>query len=88
MKDTDISNHIISVRGFRRPVDYGDIFIVLEENKIINKKFSSRLQEMAKFRNVLVRRYAFVNRGKLLKVAREGVKDIVEFTKVVLKLIR
>jgi uncharacterized protein YutE (UPF0331/DUF86 family) len=55
----DISNHIISVKGFRRPMDYSDVFLVLEENKVINKDFSYRLQEMAKFRNVLVHGYAF-----------------------------
>jgi len=83
----DISNHIISVKGFRRPMDYNDVFLVLEENKIINKDFSYRLQEMAKFRNVLVHRYALVDRSKLFKIVKEDVKDIVEFVKVVLKSI-
>lgn len=83
----DISNHIISVKGFRRPMDYSDVFLVLEENKIINKDFSYRLQEMAKFRNVLVHRYALVDRSKLFKIVKEDVKDIVEFVKVVLKSI-
>jgi len=83
----DISNHIISVKGFRRPMDYSDVFLVLEENKIINKDFSYRLQEMTKFRNVLVHRYALVDRSKLFKIVKEDVKDIVEFVKVVLKSI-
>jgi uncharacterized protein YutE (UPF0331/DUF86 family) len=83
----DISNHIISVKGFRRPMDYSDVFLVLEENKIINKNFSYRLQEMAKFRNVLVHRYALVDRSKLFRIVKEDVKDIVEFVKVVLKSI-
>jgi len=83
----DISNHIISVKGFRRPMDYSDVFLILEENKIINKDFSCRLQEMAKFRNVLVHRYALVDRSKLFKIVKEDVKDIVEFVKVVLKSI-
>jgi uncharacterized protein YutE (UPF0331/DUF86 family) len=83
----DMSNHIISVKGFRRPVDYSDVFVVLEENKIISKDFSRRLQEMAKFRNVLVHRYIIVDRGKLLKIVKDDVKDVVEFVKTILKLI-
>ncbi|MEM5809767.1 MAG: DUF86 domain-containing protein [Candidatus Aenigmatarchaeota archaeon] len=84
----DISNHIISVKGFRRPTDYSDVFVVLEENKIIDKDFSKHLQEMAKFRNVLVHRYALVNRGRLLKIIKEDVKDIKEFIKIILKLLK
>jgi uncharacterized protein YutE (UPF0331/DUF86 family) len=83
----DIANHIISVKGFRRPMDYSDVFVVLEENKIINKYFSSHLQKMAKFRNVLVHRYALVDRSKLFKIVKKDVKDIVKFVKIILKLI-
>ena len=83
-----VSNHIISVKDLRRPEDYADIFVILEENRIINKNFSSRLQEMTKFRNFLVHRYALVDRNKLFKTAKEDVKDIIEFIKTALKLIR
>lgn len=84
----DISNHMISVSGFRRPVDYSDVFVVLEENNIIKRNFSHRLQEMAKFRNVLVHRYTMVDRDKLGKIAKEDLKDITEFVKMILKLIK
>lgn len=84
----DIANHIISTKGFRRPSDYSDIFAVLEENKIVNGSLSNRLQEMVKFRNVLVHRYAVVSMAQLFKIAKEDIKDIVEFVKVILKLVR
>jgi len=67
-------------------MDY-DVFVVLEDNKIINKYFSSHLQKMAKFRNVLVNRYALVDRSKLFKIVKKDVKDIVKFVKIILKLI-
>jgi uncharacterized protein YutE (UPF0331/DUF86 family) len=84
----DISNHIISVKGFRRPVDYSDVFRVLSENKIITKDLSAKLQEMAKFRNVLVHRYALVDTKKLLSIARDEVEDIKNFVKTILHLIK
>ena len=84
----DISNHIISTFGFRRPVDYKDVFAVLEENKLISKKFAERLMNMAKFRHVLVHPYAFVNRNKILEISRRDIKDVKKFVEIVLKLIK
>lgn len=69
-------------------MDYSDVFVVLEENNIIKRNFSHRLQEMAKFRNVLVHRYTMVDRDKLGKIAKEDLKDITEFVKMILKLIK
>jgi uncharacterized protein YutE (UPF0331/DUF86 family) len=43
---------------------------------------------MAKFRNFLVHRYAFVQKGKLVEIVRQDIKDVEEFVKIVLKLIR
>jgi len=44
---TDIANHIIAAKGWRRPEGYRDVFKVLEENKVINRALSRRLQEMS-----------------------------------------
>ncbi len=84
----DIANHIIAANNFRRPQDYRDVFVVLEEEKIIPKKLSSRLQEMAGFRNVLVHRYVHVDMKKVLKFAKEDVKDIENFVKRILLLLQ
>ena len=84
----DIGNHIIATKGFRRPVDYKDIFEVLMENKILKKELGKKLKRMVGFRNVLVHRYAYVDVKKLLKFARQDAKDIINFVRVVLKLIK
>jgi len=42
---------------------------------------------MAKFRNVLVHRYALVDTKKLLSIARDEVEDIKNFVKTILNLI-
>lgn len=70
----DIANHIIAVKGFRRPTDYKDVFKILQEKKIIAKELSPKLQEMAKFRNLLVHRYAEVETEKLFKIIKDDVK--------------
>ena len=82
----DIANHIIATKGFRRPVDYKDVFRVLVENGIIDEEFSQRLQGMVGFRKV--HRYAYVDPKKLLEFASEDIKDIERFVRVVLRLIK
>ncbi len=50
----DIGNHIISVTGGRKPVDYADIFTSLLGIDAIDKNLSEVLNEMTRFRNRLV----------------------------------
>ncbi|MEM5828438.1 MAG: HepT-like ribonuclease domain-containing protein [Candidatus Aenigmatarchaeota archaeon] len=78
----------MAVKGFRKPESYSDVFKVLEENKIISKKFSSKLQSMSSFRNILLHRYPFIDRNKLLEIAKEDVKDIEKFVKIILKMLK
>jgi uncharacterized protein YutE (UPF0331/DUF86 family) len=84
----DIANHIIASLSLRRPEDYKDVFVVLEENKIISKNLSKRLQEMAKFRNLLVHHYTKIDEEKVFNILKKDVKDIVEFIKTILRLIK
>ncbi len=83
----DIGNHIIAEKGFRRAEDYKDIFRVLEEEKIIDSGLSSKLQEMAQFRNLLVHRYSEIDTKRLFIVMSEDLKDIQKFVKRILKYI-
>ncbi len=84
----DISNHIISAKGFRRSVDYKDVFEVLKEERIISKKLAERLKEMAKFRNVLVHKYTIVDKKRLLRIMKKDIKDIEQFIKEIMKQIK
>lgn len=83
----DIGSHIIAERGFRRADDYKDIYNVLEEEGIIEHVLSSKLQEMAQFRNLLVHRYGKIDTKRLFIIMSEDLKDIREFVKRILKYI-
>ncbi len=83
----DIGNHIIASLGLRRPEDYRDIFAILEENRVIQKNLSERLQKMASFRNLLVHYYAKVDDRKIFEIMKDDSKDMLEFAKAVLKRI-
>lgn len=83
----DIGSHIIAERGFRRADDYKDIYKVLEEEGIIDHVLSSKLQEMAQFRNLLVHRYGKIDTKRIFIIMSEDVNDIREFVKSILKYI-
>jgi len=84
----DIANHIIAVKGFRRPTDYKDVFKILQENKIISKELYMKLEEMAKFRNLLVHRYAEIETQKIFKIIKDDVRDVKEFVNMILKYLK
>ncbi len=83
----DISNHIIASMGLRRPEDYKDVFAIIQENNIIAKPLSEKLQDMAGFRNLLVHFYAKVDNRKVFSIMHKDTKDISEFMKKILKYI-
>jgi uncharacterized protein YutE (UPF0331/DUF86 family) len=83
----DIGSHIIAEKGFRRGEDYKDIFNVLEEEIIIDTELSEKLQEMAKFRNLLVHRYGEIDTIRLFAIMVNDLNDIQVFVKRILKYI-
>jgi len=83
----DIANHIISEKGFRRPEDYKDMFKILEENKIISNVLFNKLIEMAKFRNLLVHKYAEIENKKLHVILQKNLIDIENFLKAIAKFL-
>lgn len=80
----DISNYIIATQGFRRPTDYKDIFLVMGEQGILDKTLSGKLQEMAKFRNVLVHRYINIETERIFNLMENEIDDFKEFIKQIL----
>jgi len=80
----DISNHIISIQGFRRPMDYKDIFLIMGEQDILDRTLSRKMQEMAKFRNVLVHRYINIENERLFQLMEKETDDFKEFIRQIL----
>jgi len=84
----DIANYIISVKGFRRAEEYSEMFKVLEEEGILGKKLANKLEDMARFRNLLVHRYGEIDNKRVLEIIRHNLKDIKEFEKEIEKFIK
>jgi uncharacterized protein YutE (UPF0331/DUF86 family) len=84
----DIANYIISVKGFRRAEEYSDMFKVLKEQKVIGKELAIKLEDMARFRNLLVHRYGEIDNRRVLEIIKHNLKDIQEFEKDIEKFIK
>lgn len=65
--------------GYRNAEDYADLFAVLEEEDVLPEDLAGRLEEMARFRNVLVHGYAEVDAEKTWAYVTDDREDIVAF---------
>lgn len=81
----DIANHIISERGYRRPETYSEIFQILGEEKVLSPELSENMQNMAKFRNLLVHRYGEIENRKVLEIVKKNLKEVKEIEKEIEK---
>ncbi|MCK4474442.1 DUF86 domain-containing protein [Candidatus Bathyarchaeota archaeon] len=84
----DIANYIISVKGFRRAEEYSDMFKVLKEEGVIEKELAVKLEDMARFRNLLVHRYGEIDNRRVLEIIKHNLKDIEEFQKEIEEFIK
>lgn len=50
----DAAQHIISSEGLRTPDSFAEAFAIVSEARFLPKELVPRLQEMARFRNLLV----------------------------------
>ncbi len=84
----DMANHLVSDQGYRMPVSYADIFKVLGENKVLEKKLVVRLEKMAKFRNVLVHQYEKIDPEIILGLLKKNLGDFGQFRKAVVGFVQ
>lgn len=79
----NIGNRLISLLQFQKPdkapETYADIFKTMKEIGIIDAEFSSRLVQMATFRNRLVHLYWEIDRNTLYQFLQENLDDFVLF---------
>lgn len=83
----DLANHLIAKNRFRVPQDNADSFRVLEENDVLTAELASDLADMARFRNLLVHRYAEVDDRRVHAIIGEDITDLHRFVEAIGKVI-
>jgi uncharacterized protein YutE (UPF0331/DUF86 family) len=84
----DIASHIISDSGFRVPQTYADTFRVLYENKIIAKGLFTKLEKMAKFRNIIVHQYDKIDEAIVVGILKKDLNDFVKYKEAVINVLK
>lgn len=83
----DITSHVISDEGFREPKDSRDLFIILNEEKIISDALLKNLIKMTQFRNIIVHDYTRIDSEIVISVLRKNLVDFENFAKEIAKFI-
>jgi uncharacterized protein YutE (UPF0331/DUF86 family) len=84
----DIAGHLVSDRRLRIPVSYADTFRVLVEGGILDGDLGRIMENMAKFRNVVVHHYDLVDSSIVITILRKHLDDFMQFRDAVLKVMR
>jgi len=75
----DIAGHIIADNKFRVPDSYADAFKVISENKIIPEDLSRTMEQIAKFRNIIVHHYDRVDAEIVIGILHKKLNDFEMF---------
>jgi len=75
----DICNHIVARLGAKAPHSYADCFVLLGELQIVSQGLADKLQQMARFRNLLVHLYADVDNSQVYNIIQSDLGDLEAF---------
>lgn len=81
----DMATYTIKKGHLGLPQSSREVFVLLEEKKIINHDLSENLQKMVGFRNIAVHDYTRLNLEIVKNIVEKESIDIVEFSKILLK---
>jgi uncharacterized protein YutE (UPF0331/DUF86 family) len=82
----DMASHIVRIRHLGLPQSSGDVFVLLEQAKIISEALSHHLQAMVGFRNIAVHEYTNLDLEVVISIIKNRLNDFLEFNKQVLAL--
>lgn len=83
----DAGNHIISDEGWSEAETNREIFIRLNEKKVISSALLENLLQMASFRNRIVHDYAEINPEIVFGILKNHLKDFESYVSEILKWI-
>jgi uncharacterized protein YutE (UPF0331/DUF86 family) len=79
--------HVSSRRLRKIPEDYAACFGVLADATIIPPDLASRLQQMARFRNMLVHIYWKLDHGQVYDILSRNLDDLRDFSRTIAGLV-
>jgi uncharacterized protein YutE (UPF0331/DUF86 family) len=84
----NIGNHIISALQLRKPEEYHEIALILEENGVIPSAFAEKFVKMIRFRNILVHDYVGLDVSRVYTFLQECLADFELFIECITKFLK
>jgi len=84
----NIGNHIISALQLRKPEEYHEIALILEENGVIPREFAEEFVKMIRFRNILVHDYVGLDVSRVYTFLQERLADFELFIECITKFLK
>jgi uncharacterized protein YutE (UPF0331/DUF86 family) len=75
----DVAQHVIASEGLRAPSDFADAFAASAEGGFLPRDLVPRLQDMARFRNLLVHGYLRIDDRRVVEILRGRLTDFEAF---------
>lgn len=75
--------HVSAKRLHRVPEEYAECFAILGQAGILTEALSQRLQQMARFRNMLVHAYWKVDYEQVYAILQSGLGDLKAFIRAI-----
>lgn len=82
----DMASHIVRIKALGIPQTSRDVFIFLEDVKIIPVTISKKLQAMVGFRNIAVHNYTQLDLGIIEEIIKKELSVFLKFNKLLLNL--
>jgi uncharacterized protein YutE (UPF0331/DUF86 family) len=84
----DLANEIIVRKKLEAPTSYKEVFIILGNNNIIEKKLANELEKLASFRNVVVHLYWKIDYERCYDTFIKKRKFLEQFFHSAIKLVK
>lgn len=83
----DAGQHVISSERWRPPASFAEVFARLVEHGVIDVALGERLQDLARFRNLLVHQYGVVDDARVVELARTRLDDLGDAASALARLV-
>lgn len=81
----DMALVVIKSQHWGVPQNTRDVFVLLCDQKVLDKELSSRLQKMVGFRNIAVHEYQNLNLDIIRNIVETRLDDFIAFSRILIK---
>jgi uncharacterized protein YutE (UPF0331/DUF86 family) len=84
----DIAGHVISDRGYRVPTSYAETFRILHEENVLGEELCKIMENMAKFRNIVVHSYDKIDAKIVVEILRNHLDDFLKYSNAIIAFLK